>query len=99
MFSFSELLLILSVAVILLGKNEIPEIVEFAVKITKKIRALRSNFTQIIDQIIKETELDKLNKEVTKIIIGDDGKEYIAYNLDPVKPDIKEEENETRTKS
>ncbi|MBN8828291.1 MAG: twin-arginine translocase TatA/TatE family subunit [Sphingobacteriia bacterium] len=92
--SFSEIIVIFVVALTLFGKKEIPELVKMALKVIKKLSFYKSQVKDYIKEVSNELEIEEINKQFTKIVIGEDGKEYLAYDLDFIKPDIANDEKE-----
>ncbi|MBN9543316.1 MAG: hypothetical protein J0G32_05945 [Alphaproteobacteria bacterium] len=85
--SLSEVLIVLIVMVMVYKKEDYSQIMKTIKSIKKQIASFRKSAFDFIDEVTGENDF------VTKIK-GDDGKEYIAYNLDLIKPDIKENEPE-----
>ncbi|AZL15387.1 Sec-independent protein translocase subunit TatA/TatB [Rickettsiales endosymbiont of Stachyamoeba lipophora] len=86
--SWPEFLVIIVVSICLLGKKEIPEVVNFIKSVVGKFNTTKSKAYNLYAQLTRELEIDKINQELTTYIIGDDGKEYQCYNLEVLKPDI-----------
>jgi len=63
-FSGSELLVIAIVALVVIGPKDLPKVLRAAGKWAAKARAVAREFQSSIDQMIRESELADLKKEV-----------------------------------
>ena len=90
-FSFSELLLVLVVGLVVLGPEELPKVVRYVRGVIRQIKSASANIQQQVTELLDDEDLQR----ATKFIKGDDGKFYAAYDLsDEIKsvvnkPDIK----------
>ena len=80
-FSFAEIALVVVVAVLFIGPNELPVVI-------RAIRSLGKELRGVFDEIARESGLEEMAKDVNEItmIKGDDGKMYEAYNMAPLPP-------------
>jgi len=87
--SFAELALIVVVAVMFIGPKELPVVIKAIAKVMRGVRSLAKEMRSLFDDIAKESGLDdtaaEINRE-TKMIMGDDGKMYEAYNVSHMQP-------------
>ncbi len=81
-FSWSEILLIALVALVVIGPKDLPRVLRAAGKWAAKARAVASEFRSSIDQMIRESELEQVRKEVEKVAATDIGHE-IEKSVDP----------------
>jgi sec-independent protein translocase protein TatB len=81
-FSWSELLVIALVALVVIGPKDLPRVLRAAGKWAAKARAVAREFQSSIDQMIRESELDEVRKEVEKVAATDIGHE-IQQSIDP----------------
>jgi sec-independent protein translocase protein TatB len=63
-FGFSELLLIMAIAVFVVGPQEIPKIMLTLGRITRRISYIKYAFSQQFDEFLREAELQDLRKQV-----------------------------------
>ena len=78
-FSFAESALIVIVAVIFIGPNELPVVIKALAKVVRGFKSITKEFRILFDEISKEAGLDDVAKEV-RMIQGDDGKMYEVYD-------------------
>ena len=81
-FSWSELLVIALVALVVIGPKDLPRVLRAAGKWAAKARTVAREFQSSIDQMIRESELDEVRKEVEKVATTDIGHE-IQQSVDP----------------
>ncbi|HKF73878.1 MAG TPA: Sec-independent protein translocase protein TatB [Stellaceae bacterium] len=88
-FSGSELLVIAIVALVVIGPKDLPRVLRAVGKWAAKARAVAREFQSSIDQMIRESELEDLKKEVEtakteveKVAATDIGHE-IERSVDP----------------
>jgi sec-independent protein translocase protein TatB len=81
-FSWSELLVIALVALVVIGPKDLPKVLRAAGKWAAKARTVANEFRSSIDQMIRESELDEVRKEVEKVAATDIGHE-IQQSVDP----------------
>jgi len=80
--SWTELLLIAVVAIIFIGPKELPAALRALGRWAGKARGMAREFQNSVDDMIRESELDELRKEVRKIESGEFERE-IEKTLDP----------------
>lgn len=61
-----EIFVIAVITVIIVGPKELPRVLRAVTQITRKIRAMASEFQSGIDDIAREAELDDLKKSITE---------------------------------
>lgn len=59
---FPELVLILAIAVLVIGPKDIPKIMHGAGRIFQRFRYMRYAFTQQFDDLVRQAELEDLQK-------------------------------------
>ena len=80
--SWTELLVIAVVAIIFIGPKELPAALRTLGRWAGKARGMAREFQNSVDDMIRESELDELRKEVRKIESGEYERE-IEKSLDP----------------
>ncbi len=81
-FSWSELLVIALVALVVIGPKDLPKVLRTVGRWAGKARAVAREFQSSIDQMIRESELEEVRKEVEKVATTDIGHE-IQQSVDP----------------
>ena len=81
-FAWSEILVIGVVALVVIGPKDLPKVLRAAGKWASKARAVAREFQGSIEQMIRESELDEVRKEVEKVAATDIGHE-IEKSADP----------------
>ena len=61
---WSELGIIFIIIVVVVGPNEIPNLLKQFVKVTKKIKSISRDFNTSINNIVKEAEIDEFKKNI-----------------------------------
>ncbi len=79
---WSELMLVGTIAVLILGPKELPRAMRTMAKWVRKARLLASDFQRHIDDVVRESELDDLRKEANKLARQDIGRK-IDETVDP----------------
>ena len=80
--SWSEILVIGTAAIIVIGPKELPGALRTAGQWMGRARALAREFQSSIDDMIRESELEKIKSEVDKLGSGDLQK-HIENTIDP----------------
>ncbi len=80
--SWSELLLIAVVAIVFIGPKELPGALRALGRWAGKARTMAREFQNNIDDMIRESEIDDIRKEVNKIESGELARE-IEQTIDP----------------
>ena len=70
------------VALVVIGPKDLPRVLRAAGKWAAKARTVANEFRSSIDQMIRESELDEVRKEVEKVTATDIGHE-IQQSVDP----------------
>jgi sec-independent protein translocase protein TatB len=81
-FAWSELMLIGIVALIVIGPKDLPRVLRTAGKWVSQARAVAREFQGSIDQMIRESELEDVRREVEKVASTDIGHQ-IEKSIDP----------------
>jgi sec-independent protein translocase protein TatB len=81
-FAWSEILVIGVVALVVIGPKDLPKVLRAAGKWAGKARAIAREFQGSIEQMIRESELEEMKKEVEKVAATDIGHE-IEKSVDP----------------
>jgi len=66
-FAWSELMVIGLVALVVIGPKDLPRVLRIAGKWAGKARVIAREFQGSIDQMIRESELDEVRREVQKV--------------------------------
>ena len=64
---WSEISIIFIIVVIVIGPNEIPNLLKQLGYVSKKIKSLSRDFNTSLNNIVKETEIDNIKKEINKV--------------------------------
>ena len=64
---WSEISIIFIIVVIVVGPKEIPNLLKQLGYISKKIKSLSRDFNTSVNNIVKETEIDNIKKEINKV--------------------------------
>jgi len=80
--SWSEILVIGTAAIIFIGPKELPGALRTAGQWMAKARSLAREFQNSVDDMIRESELEKIKSEVDKLGSGDLQK-HIENTVDP----------------
>lgn len=79
---WSELMIVAVIAVLILGPKELPKAMRSMAKWVRKARLLAGDFQRHIDDVVRESELEDLRKEASKLAQKDIGRE-IDKTVDP----------------
>src|SRR5215470_5945226 len=80
--SWSHLLAIAVVALVVIGPKDLPRVLRALGKWAGKARAVAREFQSSIDQMIRESELEEVRKEVEQVASANVGHE-IEKSVDP----------------
>lgn len=80
--SWSHLLAIAVVALLVIGPKDLPRVLRALGRWAGKARAVAREFQSSIDQMIRESELEEVRKEVEQVAATDVGRE-IEKSVDP----------------
>ncbi len=64
LFSWSHILILLVVALVVVGPKDLPRLMHMAGKWAGKARAMANEFRKSFDEMARQTELDELRKEI-----------------------------------
>jgi sec-independent protein translocase protein TatB len=67
LFSWSHILILLTVALVVVGPKDLPKMMHMAGKWAGKARALANEFKKSFDDMARQSELDELRKEVENL--------------------------------
>ncbi|MGH7123135.1 MAG: Sec-independent protein translocase protein TatB, partial [Stellaceae bacterium] len=81
-FSGSELLVIAIVALVVIGPKDLPKVLRALGKWAAKARAVAREFQHSIDEMIRESELADVKKEMESVAATDFGHD-IEKSVDP----------------
>ena len=101
-FSFSELLLVVVVALVFIGPKELPTVVRALAKAVRSLRGLAAQVQQLFDELAKESgvkEVKQTLEQDMKLIQGDDGQMYEAYDVETIKIATQNPDNKDRATS
>jgi sec-independent protein translocase protein TatB len=65
--SWSEMLVVLVVAVVAIGPKDLPRVLYAAGKFTRKIKIFTADIQKSVDKIIHDEELEEITREANKI--------------------------------
>lgn len=88
-FSLAELMLVVVVAVVFIGPKDLPVVLRAIAKGFAHLRSLASELKQAFDDLARESGVEETMREVkreTRLITGDDGKHYEAYDIEDFLP-------------
>jgi sec-independent protein translocase protein TatB len=63
-FSWSHILIVLMVALVVVGPKDLPRLMRLIGQWTSKARAMAGQFRRSFDEMARESELDELRKEI-----------------------------------
>jgi sec-independent protein translocase protein TatB len=64
LFSWSHILILLTVALVVVGPKDLPRLMHMAGKWAGKARAMANEFRKSFDEMARQAELDELRKEI-----------------------------------
>ena len=64
---WSEITIIIVLVIIVVGPKEIPNLLKQLGYVSKKIKSLSRDFNTSLNNIVKETEIDQVQKKIKKI--------------------------------
>lgn len=99
-FSLSELSLVMVVALILIGPEELPNIIRAVRNASRKSRSIFKEFTNSIMEIEEigglKDEVKKLNEDI-KRIVDLDGNLQETYDISDIMPEIEKAKHASKT--
>ncbi len=87
-FSFAELLVICVVGLLVLGPKELPAVVRALRNVMRRIKQTTAALQAQINEVLDDDEL----QEAKKLIKGDDGTLYEAFDLSDIELDKKRDD-------
>jgi len=74
-FSWSELVLIGAVALVVIGPKDLPKVMRTMGQWSRRIRVLSGDFQRHLDEMVRQAELDEIKREAEKATadVGDVG--------------------------
>src|SRR6185312_5376385 len=81
-FSWSEIMLIGAVALVVIGPKDLPKALRTAGKWARKARAISREFQSSVEQMIREAELDEVRNDIQKATAVDLEHEF-QKTIDP----------------
>ena len=70
LFSWSHILILLTVALVVVGPKDLPRLMHMAGKWAGKARAMANEFKTSFDEMARQSELDELRKEIDSLRSG-----------------------------
>ena len=70
-FSWSHILIVLIVALVVVGPKDLPRLMNMAGKWAGKARAMANDFKKSFDDMARQSELDELRAEIEKLRAND----------------------------
>lgn len=67
LFSWSHILILLAVALVVVGPKDLPKLMHMVGKWAGKARAMANEFKKSFDDMARQTELDELRKEIESL--------------------------------
>ena len=67
LFSWSHIVILLIVALVVVGPKDLPRLMHMAGKWAGKARAMAGEFRKSFDEMARQTELDELRKEIEEL--------------------------------
>ena len=100
LFSWSHILILLAVALVVVGPKDLPKLMHMVGKWVGKARGLASEFKKSFDEMARQSELDELRKEIEQLkshqTVADTHVDLGAMNETPAKSDLPEPGPEPR---
>lgn len=87
--SLTEILLVLVVAVIFLGPEEIPRIVKMLAKLMRSLRYISGEVKRVVDEVINTEDVNALGRSSSprKFILDDQGNYREIYDIEDFLPE------------
>ena len=67
LFSWSHIVILLTVALVVVGPKDLPRLMNMAGKWAGKARAMANEFRKSFDEMARQAELDELRKEIDEL--------------------------------
>lgn len=93
LFSWSHILILLTVALVVVGPKDLPRLMNIAGRWAGKARNMANEFKKSFDDMARQSELDELRAEVEKLRAADpiaDLNNDIQRTLNPIDTEIAE---------
>src|ERR1700754_4557512 len=93
LFSWSHILILLTVALVVVGPKDLPRLMNIAGRWAGKARNMANEFKKSVDEMARQSEIDELRAEVEKLRSQDhiaDLSNDIERTLNPVNTEIAE---------
>jgi len=71
LFSWSHILILLTVALVVVGPKDLPRLMNMAGKWVGKARTMANEFKKSFDDMARQSELDELRAEIEKLKVDD----------------------------
>ena len=79
-----ELMVIIVMTILVVGPQEIPKVLKTIRDIISRVRGVAREFTNQIDEVVRESELENYKDEAMKLATGDnDPRDLITSTMDP----------------
>lgn len=88
--SWSEIAVILIVAIMVIRPEDIPSVLRNAGRLIGRIKKLTSELKATFDEVVEQANLKEEEGKLRKQIVDLEGKLQDTYQLDDIKPFIKE---------
>ena len=82
--SLGEILTVALIALLVLGPEELPGVLRSIGKYLGKFRKYTADIRKTVEEYVLSDDDKDQPKISTSFVIGDDGKKYLAYNVDEV---------------
>jgi sec-independent protein translocase protein TatB len=100
LFSWSHILILLAVALVVVGPKDLPKLMHMVGKWVGKARGLANEFKKSFDEMARQSELDELRKEIESLknhqTVADVQVDLNSTNDTPAKTDLPEPGPEPR---
>lgn len=79
-----ELMVIIVMTILVVGPQEIPKVLKTIRDIMSRVRSMAREFTNQMDEVVRESELENYKDEAMKLAKGNsDIKDYMTSTMDP----------------
>lgn len=80
---WDEMVLVAVIALLIIGPKDLPKVLRTAAQWVRKARSLAGEFQRGVDEMVRETELHDLKKEVEKVADTNAFRREIENAIDP----------------
>ena len=93
MFSlgWSEITIIVVLLIVIVGPNEIPNLLKHLGNLSKKLKSISREFNTTLNNLAKESEIDQIKKDIKNEVIENSKITSIKSDIDQIRKDIKNE--------